>query len=133
MGKIISKCVGCDTECEHPEWRPFKYCTNKCQGEHKVKLGFGTAASGALTTTGIMKNYLMSVDRRCSRCNATHHLGFEIPLDLEHTDGNHANTTLSNCKLLCPTCHALTPTYKNRNKGNGRAARRQRYQDGKSY
>ena len=56
-----------------------------------------------------------------------------INVELEHIDGNSSNNTLENCILLCPNCHSLTHTYKNRNKGNGRAYRRQRYKEGKSY
>jgi 5-methylcytosine-specific restriction endonuclease McrA len=56
-----------------------------------------------------------------------------IPIELEHIDGNSENNTLENVKLLCPSCHSLTPTYKNANKGNGRFNRRERYKNGKSY
>lgn len=30
-------------------------------------------------------------------------------------DGNSSNHKLDNLKLLCPNCHALTPTYRGRN------------------
>ena len=60
-------------------------------------------------------------------------LGQPIPLEMDHTDGNHRNNSLDNLKLLYPTCHALTPTYKAKNKGNGRYSRMKRYHNGKSY
>jgi 5-methylcytosine-specific restriction endonuclease McrA len=50
-----------------------------------------------------------------------------IPLELDHIDGYHDNNIEANLRLLCPNCHAQTPTYKNKNKGNGRKIRRQRY------
>jgi len=56
-----------------------------------------------------------------------------IPIELEHIDGNSENNLLTNLKLLCPNCHSLTPTYKALNVGNGRHKRRERYKDGKSY
>jgi hypothetical protein len=34
---------------------------------------------------------------------------------------------------VCPNCDSQHPTFKSRNRGNGRAWRRQRYADGKSY
>ena len=43
------------------------------------------------------------------------------------------NNTVNNIELLCPNCHAQTPTYKGKNKGNGRYSRKLRYQEGKSY
>lgn len=55
------------------------------------------------------------------------------PVELDHIDGNSSNNTASNLRLLCPNCHSLTPTYKNLNKGFGRASRRKRYREGKSF
>lgn len=34
---------------------------------------------------------------------------------------------------ICPNCDSQLPTFKARNRGKGRAWRRQRYADGKSY
>jgi 5-methylcytosine-specific restriction endonuclease McrA len=57
----------------------------------------------------------------------------KCPIELEHIDGNSENNVLSNLKLICPSCHSLTSTYKNLNKGKGRHKRRERYKEGKSY
>lgn len=56
-----------------------------------------------------------------------------MPLVLDHIDGNAENGVLTNLRLVCPNCDAQLPTFKNRNKGNGRASRRQRYAAGQSY
>ena len=69
----------------------------------------------------------------CDTCKNSEWCGQEIPLELEHIDGNSENNAASNLKLLCPNCHALTPTYKIKNKGNGRHSRRERYSSGLSY
>ena len=53
---------------------------------------------------------------KCHNCNNTHWLNNLIPLELEHKDGNSSNNELSNLTLLCPNCHALTPTYRGKNK-----------------
>ena len=42
------------------------------------------------------------------------------------------NNIISNLRLVCPNCDSQLPTYKNRNKGNGRHSRRVRYSKGKS-
>jgi hypothetical protein len=57
-------------------------------------------------------------EEKCYSCNLTEWLGNKIPLELEHIDGNRRNNLLENLTLLCPNCHALTPTYRGRNKGN---------------
>jgi 5-methylcytosine-specific restriction endonuclease McrA len=56
-----------------------------------------------------------------------------IPLILDHIDGNSDNWKLPNLRLVCGRCDMLLPTYKNKNKGNGRHKRRERYAQGKSY
>ena len=66
-------------------------------------------------------------------CGLSLWCGQPIPLEMDHIDGNSENNTEENLRLICVNCHALTPTYRNKNKGNGRHARRQRYADGKSY
>jgi 5-methylcytosine-specific restriction endonuclease McrA len=46
-----------------------------------------------------------------------------IPLEVEHIDGNPYNTIEDNLKLLCPNCHSLTKSYKGANRGKGRKKR----------
>ena len=53
---------------------------------------------------------------QCNRCNNDKWLDSPIPLELEHIDGNRKNNDRSNLELLCPNCHALTDTWRGRNK-----------------
>ena len=55
---------------------------------------------------------------KCTMCQGTEWLGNPIPLELDHIDGNHENNNLSNLRLLCPNCHALTPTYRGKTLNN---------------
>jgi len=59
-------------------------------------------------------------DHRCVSCNLTTWLGKPIPLELDHIDGNHANNNILNLRLLCPCCHAMTPTYRGKNIGKSK-------------
>ena len=56
-----------------------------------------------------------------------------MPLVLDHMNGNPEDNHLTNLRLLCCNCDAQTATYKGKNKGNGRHARRERYRAGKSF
>ena len=55
-------------------------------------------------------------EHKCSNCNQSEWLDKPIPLELGHIDGDYSNNNLSNLRLLCPNCHALTPTYRGKNK-----------------
>jgi 5-methylcytosine-specific restriction endonuclease McrA len=53
---------------------------------------------------------------RCSRCKNTKWLDQPVPLELDHKNGNNKDNRLSNLRLLCPNCHALTPNYRGKNR-----------------
>ena len=57
-------------------------------------------------------------NHRCECCELSEWLGEPIPLELDHIDGDHYNNMLENLKILCPNCHAKTPTYRGKNKKN---------------
>jgi len=63
----------------------------------------------------------------CGWCEVNKVTG-NVPIQLEHIDGDSKNNSLDNLKLLCPNCHSLTPTYGYLNKGNGRSERK-KYRD----
>jgi hypothetical protein len=52
---------------------------------------------------------------KCESCGLTEWLSKPIPLELHHIDGNQYNNILSNLKLVCLNCHALTDNYRARN------------------
>src|SRR5262245_56277086 len=61
--------------------------------------------SGKLEQSFKLKNRLLREGlkaRRCEKCQLTEWLGFPVPLELHHRDGDRANNTLSNLPLLCP-------------------------------
>lgn len=51
----------------------------------------------------------------CNRCTLDKWLGFPMPLELEHKDGDRTNNDRANLEGLCPNCHSLTPTWRGRN------------------
>lgn len=70
---------------------------------------------------------------QCQICRRKTWLGNRIALVFDHIDGDSNNWRISNCRLICNNCDDLLPTYKGRNRGQGRHSRRKRYEAGQSY
>jgi hypothetical protein len=47
-------------------------------------------------------------------------MGQPTPIELDHIDGDPNNNDETNLCLICPNCHAQTPTYKGKNAGRPR-------------
>jgi 5-methylcytosine-specific restriction endonuclease McrA len=76
----------------------------------------GPSLKARLLSAGLFK-------RECSLCGLTEWLDQLIPLELDHINGEHDDNRLENLRLLCPNCHATTPTYRGRNVRARRARR----------
>jgi 5-methylcytosine-specific restriction endonuclease McrA len=64
------------------------------------------------------RNFLVQQrGHKCQICNNATWLENPIPLELDHISGDRDDNSESNLRLLCPNCHALTPTYKGKNIG----------------
>ena len=51
----------------------------------------------------------------CCGCNGSWQDGV-IALEIHHKDGDNHNNEITNLSYLCPNCHALTNTYRGKNK-----------------
>lgn len=140
LNRVIKEkrfCVGCGDFLD--QRHKIKYCSNKCQflyrrkewidawknGEKNGSIGINTK-----NISGFLRHYLHEkFEHKCFVCgwNKTHPITGKVPLEIDHIDGNSENNTEENLRLLCPNCHALTPFFKNLNKGNGRKWRKDKY------
>lgn len=72
----------------------------------------------------LRKRIILEQDFHCNRCKRNEWMGYPIPLELEHKDGDNKNNTRENLEALCPNCHALTKTWRGRNKNPGHNRKR---------
>lgn len=126
----INKCLTCGNEFHPYDSSDGLYCTNKCQARKRSKDAFESGKAGPKCAR---VNLFLLYGHICQVCKQTEWNGVPIPLVCDHIDGNSENNLPSNLRLICPNCDALLPTYKAKNKGNGRWKRMQRYKENKSY
>ena len=126
---IVKVCLYCKKTYETKN-NNSKYCSSKCRNDYyrqlkinKWLMGEHDGMRGKTGTATWIKWYLIQKHgEKCMECGwnrRNHHTG-RIPIELEHIDGNFTNNKEENLKLLCPSCHSLTSTYKSGNIGKGR-------------
>lgn len=103
------------------------YCDNTCQNAYQndsyidrwlegLEKGW-VAKTKKLSIT--IRNYLKKVrGSNCEECgwDEQHPLDGKSLTEIDHIDGDAENCRPENLKILCPNCHSMTPTYRNRNK-----------------
>ena len=76
--------------------------------------------SNSPVTQKVMRGYVERhklIEYRCENCGCDGHWQDGIiSLEIDHIDGDNTNNQLSNLRYLCPNCHALTDTYRGKNK-----------------
>lgn len=53
--------------------------------------------------------------RECEACGLSEWMNALIPLELDHINGDKYDNRIENLRILCPNCHAQTPTYRGKN------------------
>jgi len=116
------------------KWANATYCSNRCQAAYRYtafikawKSGDVTGLKADETISDHLRRYLIEkYGERCSQCGwrERNSVTGQVPITVDHIDGNWRNNSEANLRLLCPNCHSLTSTYMNLNRGKGRTYRR---------
>lgn len=143
--RVISKkdvkthCLECGKKLDRTIKRQTKFCSYLCSNKYRSKKYEEKLISNVdcikTTNQSTLKKIIIRRDgNKCSICSLPEEWEFKpIIMILDHIDGNSSNNDPNNLRLVCPNCDSQLPTYKGRNKGNGRYERRKRYQEGKSF
>lgn len=128
--KSIFECRYCGIEFSRYK-KNSKYCSISCQHEfeyeEKVDLWLNGEISGWVGKTRQLANFVRKYLHKtrgtsCEVCgwNERHPIDDSILTEVDHVDGNAENCKPENLKILCPNHHAMTPTFRRRNKDSKR-------------
>lgn len=62
------------------------------------------------------KRIIIEQNNTCNKCKLSEWMGSPIPLEIDHINGVNNDNIRTNMEALCPNCHALTDTWRGRNK-----------------
>lgn len=97
-----------------PELGGIEYTNNLIESDSYKTLGEGTIRKH-------VKRFLIYKNgHKCEICHNNTWNNQPISLICDHIDGNWQNNEINNFRLVCPNCDAQLPTFKSKNRGNGR-------------
>lgn len=125
-------CLFCNAVLNTSRWAKKKYCSQACQAKMINKESVDAWLRGdhpgwTGKTIQLRRNiraYLKQVrGSRCSLCgwDGHHPVDGKSLTEIDHIDGDARNCSIGNLRILCPNCHSMTKTFRNRNKKSYRS------------
>jgi predicted nucleic acid-binding Zn ribbon protein len=108
-----------------------KFCSNACDIDFKYNHTLnewmkgsrsGVRGKSKLICRWLRKYLFNKYKSKCCKCGwcEVNFTTNNIPLEVNHIDGDVDNCNETNLELLCPNCHSLTPNFRALNKSSKR-------------
>lgn len=106
---IPNRNVYCNNTCQ-VNYQRDKYITEWKQGKQNGRRG-----KILLLSRHLMWYLRERSNNECEMCgwSAANQYTGNVPLEVDHIDGDASNNKEENLRLICPNCHSLTPTFRN--------------------
>jgi hypothetical protein len=140
LNPCVNFCMNCGKDLKS---KTLLFCSGSCHKKHShnkyIERWLAGEESGGIgkdkdITSHTVRDWVFKKSGgKCSVCGGSDWMGKKMPLILDHIDGHSKNNRPENLRAVCGNCDMQLPTYKSKNKGNGRHYRRERYKNGLSY
>lgn len=125
--KTLCKICGTEIRC-NSKYGLCNDCFIKSRREEKIKHWLETGDTGtapAQKPPDIIRKYVFDKQNgKCAICGMENKWdGKELKFIFDHIDGNAADSSISNVRLICPNCDSQLDTFKSKNKNSARQFR----------
>jgi len=110
-------CLYCGSEISYNVRGQPKFCCFSCSTKYRMRLSKEKLGQGVLHLQTLRRILINEFGQKCQICNKSRWNGKDIPIIVDHINGDPTNDSLKNLRLVCPNCDAQLPTYKRKNKG----------------
>jgi hypothetical protein len=105
-------------------------CVIKARREAKIAIWLESGDTGMgvdTTIRGVIREYILESQKHCCAICGTPDTWNNKKLNfvLDHIDGNAADSSPKNVRLICPNCDSQLDTYKSKNKNSARTLRKE--------
>lgn len=87
--------------------------------QHRKEIKFYLKLNGPFINSHALKKKLIQSGLKknlCEVCKLNKWFGEDLPLELDHINGNTNDNRIENLKILCPNCHAVKTRKDRKNK-----------------